>query len=243
MRDRRALEEVVEEAAREELEAAAEAQVVAVDDDLLVAHAALREPRRAELLRARGAAAAPPFSGSKARCESFSASLMSRNCAFANCSCASPLRTRPPVGSSVEIVRVGGLLVADLVDLEIERHRALAHAQRAERMQHLRALRFRQLAQRDEQVVLRRQLRAPVLRLGELALDSSGITAIGGSVVSSDLAPGDVEVRRDVEEEEADRAGAVRAVRRGPFELEIQVDAEQPHPEDLERDCRPRLRR
>ena len=65
-----------------------------------------------------------------------------------------------------EAVRVGRLLVADLVEREVERHRALADLQRAER--DAARARFRlasSLRSETSRLLPRRQLRAPVLEL------------------------------------------------------------------------------
>nr|WP_159394157.1 hypothetical protein [Streptomyces sp. NRRL S-495] len=121
------------------------------------------------------------------------------------------------------------------VDPDIERDRPLLHVQGAERVQHELVGR-RQFAQRHPAVAAAgRQNGTPALDLGDLAREQRQHRdrRQRGVVL---LSPADVEVGGDLQEEQRDRAAPARPPRRRTLQPEPQVDAEQPHPERLERD-------
>ena len=133
--------------------------------------------------------------------------------------------------STVNRLASAGFCAADLVERQPERHRALAHAQRAQRMQHQRLRRaVRACAATPAGWPTAAAARASC-RPSRTRSCSSGITAIGGSVVSR-ASP---QVTSKSAEIEKNRKlidpRPLSPPRRRPLEREGEIDAEQPDAE------------
>ena len=134
---------------------------------------------------------------------------------------------------NLEFIGIRRFLIADLVDLEIERHGALADTQCSERMKYLGGFSFRKLAQRHQQIIVDRQLGLPVFDLVEFgAQQRHDGDRRQGRIFA--IPPGDIEVGGYIEKEQAECAGSMRAPGSGTFERELEPDAEQPQAEYLE---------
>src|SRR5262249_922972 len=124
-----------------------------------------------------------------------------------------------------ESFRVGDLLAANLRDIEIKRNTALADVESPDRMKD-ESGRLLERPKRYQQVVISWQFCAPVFDLVEFADQQRHDLDRGEGRVLL-VAPCDVEIRRDIEEQKRERAGAMSAPRRGSFEREIEPDGKE----------------
>ena len=88
-----------------------------------------------------------------------------------------------PPGSTASFETSAAASRADLVDLDVQRHGALADEQRAERVQHELRLGLGQRAQRDQRRAPGGRPGLPALRLAQLGCEQRQ-TSTGGSTVS-----------------------------------------------------------
>ncbi len=129
-------------------------------------------------------------------------------------------------------------LSADAVDAHIERDQPLVDEERAERVQD-QVVALRQRPQVDQRLGgAVRQPGRPALHLADLVAEQrQDVNRRQGRIVAR--APGQIEVRGDLEEQQRDGPSSARPPRGRALQLEPEVDAEEADAEGLERDaCR-----